>query len=689
MRRFMIWIILLLFGFPWPAFAQNIDGQAGGASLTVKENDSSPTVSNVQSISFSNGTVTDDGGGNVSVAISGTGAPTDATYLTQTPNGTLTNEQPLSALSTGCMGSTTTTGVVATRTITGTANQISVANGDCGGNPTLSIPTNPTLPGTTTGTCSGNLPGAVTGNASTATALAADPADCAANNFATSINASGTLGCGQPSISAGVSGLGTGVATFLGTPSSANLAAALTDETGTGANVFGTAPTISSAVLTTKVNLPRVTALPGTPATGDTVIVTDDSAVGACDSAAGSATTLCQYNGSAWVPIGDGNVGSAAPSNATYIVQTANGTLTNEQALGALATGILKNTTTTGVLSIAAAGTDYVAGTPGTTANAVPRASGTAGTTVKASGVTISDTDVLTAPGGLIAGTSGTGKLTMLEGTATGAGTNAGEHNVYFDSTSHYLSSHVNGGSAVSYFSTLAGQVNALTSKATPTTSDLLMIEDAAATNAKKKATVDGVLAANDARTKTFTNTTMDVEGTGNVLTMPRRIYFPAAGCNNATAGSVWDLPTSNPAVATCKTGTNTQMATLDFADSSNLSAQLSYMLPTTWTGAVDARIKWFTSATSGNIVWQFSTICVADAETDDPAFNTASTVTDAAKGTTLQTNDATISGVTMTGCAAGELLHIKIQRDAGHASDTLAATARLIGVELVIREAL
>lgn len=43
-------------------------------------------------------------------------------------------------------------------------------------------------------------------------------------------------------ISTGVSGLGTGVATFLGTPSSANLRAALTDETGTGAAVFATSP---------------------------------------------------------------------------------------------------------------------------------------------------------------------------------------------------------------------------------------------------------------------------------------------------------------------------------------------------------------------------------------------------------------------------------------------------------------
>lgn len=45
--------------------------------------------------------------------------------------------------------------------------------------------------------------------------------------------------------------LGTGVLTFLGTPSSANLASAITDETGSGALVFGTSPTITPAEGTT------------------------------------------------------------------------------------------------------------------------------------------------------------------------------------------------------------------------------------------------------------------------------------------------------------------------------------------------------------------------------------------------------------------------------------------------------
>jgi hypothetical protein len=56
---------------------------------------------------------------------------------------------------------------------------------------------------------------------------------------------SGTLSsCTGLPISTGVSGLGTNVATFLATPSSANLASAVTDETGTGALVFANTPTL-------------------------------------------------------------------------------------------------------------------------------------------------------------------------------------------------------------------------------------------------------------------------------------------------------------------------------------------------------------------------------------------------------------------------------------------------------------
>ncbi|CAB4146466.1 hypothetical protein UFOVP501_27 [uncultured Caudovirales phage] len=66
----------------------------------------------------------------------------------------------------------------------------------------------------------------------------------------------------------GVTGLGTGVSTFLATPSSANLAAALTDETGSGSAVFATSPTLNSATL--------ISPVLGIPTSGDLSNCTGD-----------------------------------------------------------------------------------------------------------------------------------------------------------------------------------------------------------------------------------------------------------------------------------------------------------------------------------------------------------------------------------------------------------------------------
>jgi hypothetical protein len=182
---------------------------------------------------------------------------------------------------------------------------------------------------------------------------------------------------------------------------------------------------------------------------------------------------------------------------------------------------------------------------------------------------------------------------------------------------------------------------------------------------------------------------TANTAGGSFTATTIEKLSLEAAICQNATAVTHWSTPTTNPAVAACVTGSNTQRGVLDFADGANaLSVQRQLVLPADWTGALDAVLVWHTTATAGDVVWQLATVCVADAETGDPAFNAASTVTDTAKGTTLQFNTASLSSITTTGCAAGEVLFLKLTRDPAHASDTLAATARLVALELSVRRA-
>ncbi len=156
-------------------------------------------------------------------------------------------------------------------------------------------------------------------------------------------------------ISSGVSGLGTGVATFLATPSSANLAVALTDETGSGLSVFATSPTLvtpalgtpSAVVLTNATGLPVSGLANGT----DGELITWSAAGVAAVVAVGTATHVLTSNGVGVAPTFQAAAASGAPTDATYITQTANGSLSAEQALSALSTGIMRVATTTGVVT--------------------------------------------------------------------------------------------------------------------------------------------------------------------------------------------------------------------------------------------------------------------------------------------------------------------------------------------------
>lgn len=197
------------------------------------------------------------------LVLGGGGAPTDADYVVGTANGSLSNEIVAGTGVTDWINSPTSAALITAMTDETGSGALVFATSPTLVTPALGTPSALTLTNATglpiagiTGLGAGvgtwmatpssaNLATAVTGETGSGALVFGTSPALTTPDLGTPSAAILTNATGLP-IATGVSGLGTGVATWAATPSSANLASAVTGETGSGALVFGTAPEIST-----------------------------------------------------------------------------------------------------------------------------------------------------------------------------------------------------------------------------------------------------------------------------------------------------------------------------------------------------------------------------------------------------------------------------------------------------------
>lgn len=223
------------------------------------------------------------------------------------------------------------------------------------------------------------------------------------------------------------------------------------------------------------------------------------------------------------------------------------------------------------------------------------------------------------------------------------------------------------------------------------TSTTLYVKESGAATNTGWVAVTGGGITASS--TDTLTNKTLNVESTGNVVTITEKIDVPVAHCVDGSAWSNWDGGSApNVAGFSCVGGMSNGFAGYLMFDNTNVqSAYNKIRLPADWTGTIDLDITWFgeSGATSGNTRFAIQTKCYAATESLNGAFNSAQEIVDAANGVAATINEASLSTVTTTGCSAGEHFMFAITRDPTHASDTTPGNVGLYTFILTIRRAL
>lgn len=422
----------------------------------------------------------------------------------------------------------------------------------------------------------------------------------------------------------------TGILTFLGTPSSANFASAVTDETGSGPLVFGTSPALTTPAITGLATGSGV----ASAATASTLVSRDANANTAINSVLDGYTTTATAAGTTTLTVASTRLQYFTGATTQTITLPVTSTLVLGQRFH-----IVNNST--GAVTINSSGSNAVLVLAGNT-NAFITCILTSGTTAASWSANAYEGIIITS-----------GKALSVSNSITIAGTDGV---VMTTPTTNFTAARTDAANTFTGVQTFSTPI-ALTS---------------GGTNASLTAANGGLIystASAMAVGAAGTAKQMALSGGAGVpvwVTYPDFKYAPAANCVNGTAGSAYSTTAATP-TPTCRAGTNNKNGYLVWGASDVGSFDIA--IPNDWDGTnINATMNVSSSdATNGHtIIMQLATACQkADGSvTDDVAYNTAqslSTVT--LNGTANRAWQSNLSTMTVTGCGAGSLLRVKVTR--------------------------